>query len=146
VQRARPSYNPRGTCPRWAESPAAPSETKLCTRQFHITKGGGKECSSQRGSHKVIHWTMEGEKNVLHTEIHTNFVRTRMIYSRTRKNNSHFCFSFAARNKPAHADLKWLHNGMFVPSFLEPLKAPNFPSARERKRKGARRPGEEKKI
>jgi hypothetical protein len=31
VQRARPSYNPRGTCPRWADSPAAPSETELYT-------------------------------------------------------------------------------------------------------------------
>jgi hypothetical protein len=24
VQRAHPSYNPRGTCPRWASRPAAP--------------------------------------------------------------------------------------------------------------------------
>jgi hypothetical protein len=24
VQRARPSHNPRGTCPRWADTPAAP--------------------------------------------------------------------------------------------------------------------------
>jgi hypothetical protein len=31
VQRARPSYNPRGTFPRWADSPAAPSETVLYT-------------------------------------------------------------------------------------------------------------------
>jgi hypothetical protein len=41
VQRARPSFNPKGTCPRWAESPAAPSETKLCTQQFHSTREGG---------------------------------------------------------------------------------------------------------
>jgi hypothetical protein len=40
VQRARPSLNPRGTCPRWAESPAAPSKTKLCTQQFQSTNEG----------------------------------------------------------------------------------------------------------
>jgi hypothetical protein len=28
VQRARPSFNPKGTCPRWAESPAAPGGAK----------------------------------------------------------------------------------------------------------------------
>jgi hypothetical protein len=28
VQRARPSYNPRGTCPRWADTPAAPGWAK----------------------------------------------------------------------------------------------------------------------
>jgi hypothetical protein len=38
-----PSFHPKGTCPRWAESPAARSETKLCTRQFHSTTEGEKK-------------------------------------------------------------------------------------------------------
>jgi hypothetical protein len=43
LQRARPSYNPRGTCPCWAEHPAAPGGTNLLTRQFLSTQkvGGG---------------------------------------------------------------------------------------------------------
>jgi hypothetical protein len=45
VQRARPSYNPRGTCPRWAERPAAPSGTNLLTQQFLSTWYGGTKCS-----------------------------------------------------------------------------------------------------
>jgi hypothetical protein len=45
VQRARPSYNPRGTCLHMAECPAAPRWTKLRYRQFHSTrKWGGGEC------------------------------------------------------------------------------------------------------
>jgi hypothetical protein len=40
VQRARPSYNPRGTCPRLADSPAAPSETDLYTQQFQAHRRG----------------------------------------------------------------------------------------------------------
>jgi hypothetical protein len=38
LQRARPSYNPRETFPRWADSPSAQSETKLCTKQFQSTR------------------------------------------------------------------------------------------------------------
>jgi hypothetical protein len=38
VQRARPSYNPRGTIPRWAERPAAPNETILHIWQFLSTR------------------------------------------------------------------------------------------------------------
>jgi hypothetical protein len=42
VQRARPSFNPKGTCPCWADSPAAPGGPKRRTRQFHSTREGGK--------------------------------------------------------------------------------------------------------
>jgi hypothetical protein len=42
MQRARPSFNPKGTCPRWAESPAAPGGHKRRTRQFHSTREGRK--------------------------------------------------------------------------------------------------------
>jgi hypothetical protein len=44
VQWARPSYNPRGTCPRWAESAAAPrldNTPKLDSSIAHGV-GGGK--------------------------------------------------------------------------------------------------------
>jgi hypothetical protein len=68
MQRARPSFNPKGTCPRWAESPAAPGGHKRRTRQFHSTRERGKmvsvalflcKCSSQsihlhRGRTRVI--------------------------------------------------------------------------------------------
>jgi hypothetical protein len=37
LQRARPSFNPKGTCPRWAKSPAAPGGAKSRTLQFHST-------------------------------------------------------------------------------------------------------------
>jgi hypothetical protein len=37
VQRVRPSYNPKGTCPRWARSPAAPGGTMRHTQQFLST-------------------------------------------------------------------------------------------------------------
>jgi hypothetical protein len=49
VQRARPSFNPRGTCPRWADSPAAPSETELYTRQFR-THGRGEKLEKEKES------------------------------------------------------------------------------------------------
>jgi hypothetical protein len=41
LQRAHPSYNPRGTCPRWAEPPAAPRWTKLLSQQFLSKREGG---------------------------------------------------------------------------------------------------------
>jgi hypothetical protein len=34
VQWARPSYNPRGTCSRWADTPAAPGWAEPRSRQF----------------------------------------------------------------------------------------------------------------
>jgi hypothetical protein len=43
VQQAWAFFNPKGTCPRWAESPAAPGGTKLRTRQFHSTREGGRD-------------------------------------------------------------------------------------------------------
>jgi hypothetical protein len=42
VQRARPSYNPKGTCPRWAKSPAAPGGPMHHTQQFLSTSEGGE--------------------------------------------------------------------------------------------------------
>jgi hypothetical protein len=37
VQRARPSFNPKGTCPRWARSPAAPGGPMRHTQQILST-------------------------------------------------------------------------------------------------------------
>jgi hypothetical protein len=34
VLRTRPSYFPRGTCPRWADTPAAPGRAESLSRQF----------------------------------------------------------------------------------------------------------------
>jgi hypothetical protein len=34
VLRTRPSYYPRGTCPRWADTPAAPGRAESLSRQF----------------------------------------------------------------------------------------------------------------
>jgi hypothetical protein len=42
VQRARPAYNPKGTCPRWAKSLAAPSGPMRHTQQFLSTSEGGE--------------------------------------------------------------------------------------------------------
>jgi hypothetical protein len=58
VQRARPSYNPRGMCSRLAESPAVPSETKLYTQQFLSTREGKESfcvlnCTSRKEKKKV---------------------------------------------------------------------------------------------
>jgi hypothetical protein len=47
VQRAHPSFNPKGTCPRWAESPAAPGGPVRRTHQFLSTREGGRNMSSK---------------------------------------------------------------------------------------------------
>jgi hypothetical protein len=57
VQRARPSFNPKGTCPRWAESPAAPGGAKPRTRQFHSTIEEEKKTSVRHSgclTHKSV--------------------------------------------------------------------------------------------
>jgi hypothetical protein len=46
VQRARPSYNPRGTCPRWADRPAAqgggnPAPDSSLAHGWGVDRGGG---------------------------------------------------------------------------------------------------------
>jgi hypothetical protein len=41
-------------------------------------------------------------------------------------------FSVAARNKPAHPDLKSLHDAMFIASFSEPLSFRSRKKERER--------------
>jgi hypothetical protein len=48
-QRARPSYNPRGTCLRWADTPAAPGWAKPRSRQFRALEGGEGEIPLLRG-------------------------------------------------------------------------------------------------
>jgi hypothetical protein len=53
VQRARLSYNPRGTCPRWADTPAAPGWAKPQSRQFQalVEKEMFGEMFEERHSH-----------------------------------------------------------------------------------------------
>jgi hypothetical protein len=129
MQRASPSFYPKGTCLRWAGSPAAPGGTRLHTRQFHCTREGGK--------------------NVLHTEVHTKFLRTRTIYSCTRKKILTFASPSLQGISQHIRTLSLCSTQCLSPPSQNLLRDPNFPSARERKRKirrkGARRsgPGEE---
>jgi hypothetical protein len=54
VQRARPSYNPRGTCPRWAVSPAAPRWTKIRSQQFQAHRILGGKVFLRAHAHFVV--------------------------------------------------------------------------------------------
>jgi hypothetical protein len=127
VQRARPSFNPKGKCLRWAESPAAPSETKLCNQQFQSTRDVGKKCSSHRGSHRQC-----------------------ILALAEKKCSSHFAndslqSNLALAKFPLRCSLLL---AMFIAFFSEPLTCPQFPSAQGRKKKGRKNPetrGEEKR-
>jgi hypothetical protein len=53
VQRARPSYNPRGTCPCWADTPATPGWARPQSRQFQALVERRRKCSQESHLHSL---------------------------------------------------------------------------------------------